>query len=437
MSTFQRQFVYKVCVGVITLALFSISLISCGSSGGGSTATTSSNSPIVAWVDSTRLPGVQLYAKEHPNVKVKIVTVDRAQLPEKILLFNRAGSGWPDVVFAEPNLIARVADNAHHYPIDLTPYVSQDILNKFAPGSLAPCQIGGKLYCIRNDLAQDVLWYNAKLMKQFGYTVPTTWEQYQALGLRVAKEHPGYVIGAFGDSQALDSYFWASQCPASQLTGADTVRINLSSPNCTRVANLVDPLIQAGVLPKLGPFDADFVKLGTSDKILMMPAASWYGEYVFKPNYKTPNGELAAAPPPPWANESRAWTGAQGGSSWAVSSHTQKLKAAVDLAVWMATSTDYQATAVTFPAYLPAADAWSKTIANDPLYASDPYPVLKQSASLIWPGWSSVRYDPEGTFQQVVIVAVQHGKTVASALPTYQNQLVQLAQTNSYTVVTQ
>jgi multiple sugar transport system substrate-binding protein len=103
----------------------------------------------------------------------------------------------------------------------------------------------------------------------------------------------------------------------------------------------------------------------------------------------------------------------------------------------MATSNDYQATAVTFPAYLPAADAWSKTIASDPLYATDPYPVLKQAAGLIWPGWSSVRYDPEGTFQQVVIVAVQHGQTVASALPAYQNQLAQLAQTNGYTVVTQ
>ena len=126
-----------------------------------------------------------------------------------MLLENNINSGWPDVVFAEPDLVAQVSDAAHHFPLDLTPYVSSTIQSNFA--GLDSCSIGGKLVCLRNDLAQYVLYYNAPLMQQFGYTVPTTWEQYEALGLKVAKDHPGYIIGEFADAFALDEYYlgWA------------------------------------------------------------------------------------------------------------------------------------------------------------------------------------------------------------------------------------
>ncbi len=422
--------------GSFPLILF-VALLALSGCGGSTstTPTTDSNSPITVWVDATRLAGAKLYAQKHPNVKVTVVTVDRATLPQKVLLFNRTGSGWPDVVFAEPDLLTKVEDAAHHFPADLTPYVSQDIISKFAQGALAGCQVNGKLYCLRNDLAQEVLWYNAKLMKQFNYTVPTTWEEYQALGLKVAKEHPGYVIGSFGDSQALNMYFWPSRCPVKQLSDTNTVHINLSNPTCTRVSALVDPLIKNGTISKLGPFDPGFVKLGTQNKILMLPAASWYGQYVFKPTYKTPNGELSVAAPLKWASEDTAWTGAQGGAAWAMSSHTKNPKAASDMVIWMTTSNDNQANAVTFPAYLPAADAWEQTISSDPFYASNPYPVLKQAASLIDPKWGSVRFDTDTTFGTVVIAGITHGKSVADTLNDYQSQLDQLAQASGYTVM--
>ncbi len=37
-------------------------------------------------------------------------------------------------------------------------------------------------------------------MKLFGYKVPTTWQQWQAIGENVAKNHPGYIIGSLGNS---------------------------------------------------------------------------------------------------------------------------------------------------------------------------------------------------------------------------------------------
>lgn len=422
-------------------------LAACGSPaapGGAASATTDENAPITVWVDSTREAAVKLYRDKHPDVadKIKIELADRAELPAKVLLFNNSGSGWPDVVFAEPEIVGQVADTSRNFPADLSTFVSKDILDKFAPGANAPCTFDGKLFCLRNDLAQNVLWYNKPLLDQFGYQVPTTWEEYASLGERVASEHPGYVIGAFGDGQALNVFYWAGRCPVKQLVDANTVKINLSDPNCERVTQMVDQLIANGALSTLGPFDPAFAELAAQDKILMLPAASWYGEYVFggKPDstyYKQANAQLGVAMPLKWSADDKAYTGAQGGAAWTMSRHTKNPKLAADLIVWLTTSNDYQGSAPTLPAYLPAAEAWSKTIAGNKVYASDPFPVLKESSGLIDPSWANVRFDTSTTFETVVIAAVKEGKTVASALPEYGKQIAALAKASGYQVVDQ
>ncbi|MCP6725828.1 extracellular solute-binding protein, partial [Klebsiella pneumoniae] len=90
---------------------------------------------------------------------------------------------------------------------------------------------------------QEILYVNKKLMTQFGYSVPTTWQEWAALGVKVAKEHPGYVNGNVGDSYGAWLYIWADKCPISQVVAPNTVRINSGDVHCTRMASLLDPLI--------------------------------------------------------------------------------------------------------------------------------------------------------------------------------------------------
>lgn len=398
-----------------------------------------SNAPITVWVDDTRKEAVAMFQAKYPAqaAKIKIEIVDRSAFPGKVLLFNNTGKGWPDVVFAEPNLVAQVADPAHNYPLDLTPFVSADIRSKFA--GLSDCTFDGKLLCLRNDLAQNVLWYNKKLMDQFGYTVPKTWEDYTALGLKVAKEHPGYVIGAVGDSQAVNMYFGGSNCPLQRALSNSQVLVNTADPNCTRVATMLDTLVAAKAVSLVGPFDPDFAKLGADNKILMLPAASWYGEYVFKATYYKANptdSALGVAEPPKWAADSKTYTAAQGGAAWTVYRNTKNPKLATDLVLFLTTANDYQAKAPTFPAYIPAADAWHATIQNDKLYATDPYPVLKASAAYLYPEWSQVRYDVTTSYSKIVNAGLKDGKTIASLMEPFQKDLVPLAGAQGYEVVT-
>ncbi len=332
-------------------------------------------------------------------------------------------------------LVAQVSDAAHNFPLDLAPYVSQNVLANFAGESA--CTFGGKVYCLRNDLAQNVLWYNAPLMKQFGYTVPTTWEQYEALGLRVGKEHPGYIIGEFGDDFALDVYFWGSHCPVHQDVGNSKLLINLSDANCTRMARLIDTLLPTGVLSKSGFFDAGMTTYGNKNKILMLPGASWMGDGLFNGTfYKTASHQLGVSAPLKWQADPQPYTGAIGGAAWTISRHTKNINLAVDFVKWVTTSPVYLGHAANYPAYKPVADVWKVSLASDPIYANNPYPVLQAAAQDLDPQWSYVRFDDTTAFGSTVVTPVlTGGGTVASKLAAYQQALEQLAESQGYEVI--
>src|SRR5450631_978211 len=174
------------------------------------TSTASGN--LTVWVDAVRLPDAKAYQAAHPNVKMNIVTFDgdgngATSLQTKIQLWNKAGSGWPDVIFSEQvNDPVWMAQDPFNFAADMGAALGKSVTSQWPAASLAQCTVNGTLVCIQDNLAPDVLWVNQKLMTQFGYTVPKTWQDWQALGVKVAKEHPGYIIGSSGDSYGAWTY---------------------------------------------------------------------------------------------------------------------------------------------------------------------------------------------------------------------------------------
>lgn len=140
--------------------------------------------PLMVWVDSTRVSAAQAFQRAHPNVKLNIVTYDgnangADTLPTKVGLYDRTRSGWPDVVFsATDNETSWAVAAGFTAPPNQgqTPWATPEQLCQRLPG---PCTVNGKVYCLRNDLPQVVLWYNASLIKKWSYQVPTTWSQYE------------------------------------------------------------------------------------------------------------------------------------------------------------------------------------------------------------------------------------------------------------------
>ncbi|MET8144290.1 extracellular solute-binding protein [Sphaerisporangium sp. NPDC005288] len=434
--------------GSIAIAL---TVAGCGGGGGASSgsngapkAAQDDKAPITVWVDADRSSAVDAFKKANPDAKLNVVTYDGSangsnSFRTKIQLFDQAGSGWPDVVFSSQNNDAAWASQKTNgkqaYAAVLSDgLVPQSTLDNFTKGSLNPCTVEGKVYCLRNDLAQVVLWYNKSLFDKFGYSVPTTWEEYQAIGEKVAQEHSGYIVGTVGDAFAPEIYMWSGKCQANGVTGPKEVTVSTGTNECKRVAAMLDTLVKNGTTPNISVFTPEFVKK-YADKVLMMPGPAWYAGAIFNnpQSLNVPKGQLGVAAPLAWKGE-EAVTGNVGGGTWFVSSHSKNLKAAEKFVEFVTTADDYQVNlAPGFPAYAPAADKWIKKQESSGYYAGDLQALVK-AGSEIWTGWGSGIFSQEAIWAKTVTPAIAGGKSLVDLLPEWETAIKNQAQVNGYTI---
>src|SRR4051812_42237157 len=157
---------------VMALALVSACGGSSSDDGGGAS---SDAGTLTVWVDAGRLPVAEAYQKANPDKKLDIVTYDgngngATGLQTKIQLWNRAGKGWPDVIFTEQvNDPIWMSQDPFNYAAPVADLIPEDVLSGWPDTSRAQCTIDGTQYCVQDNLAQVVLWVNQKQMDAFGY----------------------------------------------------------------------------------------------------------------------------------------------------------------------------------------------------------------------------------------------------------------------------
>src|SRR5689334_4349296 len=140
----QRSLLFAVVASTLALA---------GCAGSGSDSANGPNSPptvsagakasgnLTVWVDAVRLPAAKAYAKEHPDVKVNIVTFDgdgngATTMQTKIQLWNRTGKGWPDVIFSEQaNDPIWMAKKPFEFAAPLDGLIPKDLISKWPAAS--------------------------------------------------------------------------------------------------------------------------------------------------------------------------------------------------------------------------------------------------------------------------------------------------------------
>ncbi len=355
------------------------------------------NAPIKVMADTTRAPAVDLFIQAHPEYKdlVQYMTDDRSQFRNKLLLYNNVGSGWMDVIFTETEDL-RIASTKQfdNFMADLTPWVPKEILDQFYAGSMSPCTLpDGKIICLRNDIAPFLLYYNTKTMKEWGYTVPTTWEEFYALAQKVSVEHPGTIMGTMNGWVTERHYQFGSECPYMNPISPTKYLVNWLHPNCMRMHQLLDDMQKLGVLDMNPPFSAAIAEKMKANEWLTYIGAAWEADFIFKGVYLDPAdpnyaGIVAMAPMVKWADQDQVWVGGGGGAAWGMGRHTLNPKLASELIIFVTTDPSVTSTAVTLSAYQPGGDEWAKALgARSPLIATDPdpYETLNFMASKIWP----------------------------------------------------
>lgn len=387
------------------------------------------------WSDTPRLAGFEAYDKSHDNVTLNIVTVSPADLIAKIQLAMQAKSEIPDVIFmSDIGYTSQLSTRRSNYLMDLTDRIPQALQDEFYVNGNAPCWVNGRLLCLRNDLAHMIVWYDKPAMEALGKAVPTTWEEFEALGAELGPQ--GYSLGTGIEPWPLLNYLVSNGCDiAMPVAGKeDTLNIDLTTEACLKPALMVDNMLANGSLSKVGPFDPDFVNLAKTGKVPLIIGPTWFGEYVIKPTYEMAAGKLAAALPLKWADQSQPLTWSWGGGTfggWKDSAHPDEV---VDLVKWMSSDVANQTVAVTLPAHQPSALAWGEKLKADAYYAGDVFTPAVDAAAFSHAGYTSIRFSVSDAIAKTLVQAVGSGGKIVDAMPALQTELINLAKLNGYAV---
>jgi len=441
----------RTTLGLVSASLALLLASACGGGGSGlpgqagaaAPTQTDSGGAITVWVDPPRVPAADAFKKAHPDIPITVNQIDGTvgskALSQQFAQFNQAKQGWPDAIFFPSNDdIAWAAGAQINYAADLTTQVP-DLIKGYDPAVLAPCNIDGKIRCLRNDAAPDVFWYNKKFFDANGYTPPKTWEEYGTLAVKIAAEHPGKVSGFLGDAYAPDRYLWASGCPTNQRLTETSVLINLDDAKCQRAKKLVSQLVDGKAASNLGIFDADAAKTGQD--LVMSPGALWWGDYLFHQTWKIAPGTMTASAPLTWQGDTKPSTGNEGGGLWGVSSHItgKELENTLTFAKFVASDPRWQVELSTgLPAYGPVQDQWIAKQKSSKYFADEDatFAAFKQAATYVPGDHAYTLYNTGGIWTETVAKDLVAGKTFDDAWTTFGSELNNQAKSQGYEVKT-
>jgi ABC-type glycerol-3-phosphate transport system substrate-binding protein len=402
------------------------------------------NAPVEIWIDAAREESAAKYLDQNAEKAdlISLTTTDYGQLPQKILFWNNVGGGWPDASFSGPNIVPLINDAAHSYLGDIRPYVSQEIIDGFAEGSLQNCWDGEKLYCLRNDLAHFVTWYNAPLVEELGIKVPETYEELEATCKQVKETNPEIQCALGQESVSAFNMLVSNQCPFQQILGPGKIRVNALHENCLKPMQYLDKATSEGWYLLTNMFSTEASDIVKSDKWLFMPSSSWFGDYVIRGTYYDPAdpnfvGKIGVAPAQKWEGQEHPWVWWWGGAAWVLSRHSKNPELVVDFLKFM--TTDEIKNQGTYPAYVPAADEWLKermptlTYLNDSAAAGD---ILKQESTHMWTMAAESPVDVN-TLWAVLQTKINAGElTYEAALAEFQTAMLDQASKLGYEAVT-
>jgi ABC-type glycerol-3-phosphate transport system substrate-binding protein len=348
--------------------------------------------PIEVWIDAAREESAGKFIDAFPEkgAMVTLTTTDYGQLPQKILFWNNVGGGWPDASFSGPQIVPLINDASHSYLGDLKPFVKEDIVKGFAEGSLTNCWDGEKLYCLRNDLAFFVMWYNAPKLKELGIAPPQTYEELMTICASVKQSNPEITCTLMQQQESYINILTSAQCPIQQILGPGKIRINAVHENCVKAAKWFDEMVSKGYFLATNMWAAETSDIVKSNNWLFMPSSSWFGDYVIRGTYYDADdpdfvGKIGVAPMPKWEGQDRPYVFWWGGAAWVMSRHTKNPQLTADFLVYM--TTDVIKEQGTYPAYVPAAEEWLKNRMPTLTYLEDTTKageILKQESVHMW-----------------------------------------------------
>jgi multiple sugar transport system substrate-binding protein len=296
--------------------------------GGGADEATKTDGPVTikVWAWYPAFQGVvDLFNKTHTDIKIEWTNAGAGQDQyTKLQTALKAGKGAPDVAMLELQEIPTFQLTKHL--VDLGEYGANDVKGDYVDWAWKQVSTGDSVYAIPVDAGPMALLYREDIFKQYGLTVPKTWDEYraQAEKLKAASGGKSFITD-FGanDGGFLTGLQWQAGAKpyAYDVANPAAISVNVAGAEAKQVLTYWEGLVNSGLADTKAYGTTDFYNGLASGKYATYIAAGWGPGYL-QSVAKTTSGKWRAAPLPQWTAGANA-QGDWGGSSFAVTDQTK------------------------------------------------------------------------------------------------------------------
>jgi ABC-type glycerol-3-phosphate transport system substrate-binding protein len=218
------------------------------------------------------------FAKAYPNITLKYVPFQPADLYQKLQLAAAAGSGFPDAVCLEDSHMAQFVKLG--VLADMTslvkPYVPKILDYQWQQG-----EANGKFYEMAWDAGPLALFYRRSVFKK-AHVDPNsikTWDDFYRAGLKIKKQGVAMWIQskAQNDARFYESLLWQQGSGYVNAKGAVTID---KDPRALAALNLMGKMWKAGIISDQQEWTDPWYKTINDGKVATLPMAVWMGTFL-------------------------------------------------------------------------------------------------------------------------------------------------------------
>ncbi|MFJ4537221.1 ABC transporter substrate-binding protein [Streptomyces tibetensis] len=321
----------------VAITLGATTLAACGTESADS-ETESGPASLTYWTWTPGMDKVVDLWNKGPGKKDRITVTVKKQasgdtLVTKILTAHKAGKA-PDLVQAEYQALPTLVSN--DALADISENVSE-AKDRFADGVWQQTTLGtDAVYAVPQDIGPMMFYYREDLFKQYGLTVPTTWDEFAETARKLKKAAPEKDLTTFSANDSGLFAGLAQQAGAKWwTTTGDQWKVSIDDAATQKVATFWGGLVREGAIDNQPMYTPAWNKALNTGKQIAWVSAVWAPGTLTTAAPDT-KGKWAMAPLPQWS-ASENTTGSWGGSSTAVTTDSKHQQAAAQFATWLNT----------------------------------------------------------------------------------------------------
>lgn len=292
----------------------------------------------------------------------------------------------PDVITVE---YPRVSEMATQGVLkDITKEAGELVEKEFSPSINSLVNFGGSTWGVPLDAGVLQMYYRADLFEKYGIAVPKTWAEYAAAAKKVAAADPAVRLAASpaGDATMYAALAWQNGAKWGALDG-DAWKVDIDSAASVDALKVQQELIDAKLL---WTEDAPVLQQKQADgQLLSVISGSWYGAGLTS-TFADQSGKWRVAPLPSPTDKPAA--AMYGGSTFGISSTSEKADAGIKFITWMTTTPEgikarLSGKSTVFPVNETARTAAAEAFDTAFFGGQDIYDVAAQGLAAIPEGW--------------------------------------------------